>query len=90
MTRKEILEETAKCILQDRNNQYGSPENNFEIIAKLWSIYLDKEISATDIGVLMTLFKIARIKTSEVPKADNYIDACGYMACAGEIKLQEK
>ena len=42
---------------------------------------------AIDIGreaVMMTLLKAARIKSN--PKhPDNWVDACGYMACGGEI-----
>ena len=37
MNRKEILEAAAKCVCGDREQDYGSPENNFAIIARLWS-----------------------------------------------------
>lgn len=35
MNRKEILEAAAKCVCGDREQDYGSPENNFQTIAKL-------------------------------------------------------
>ena len=87
--RTHILEQADRCVTVDRNAQYGEPEDNFEIIAKFWSDYLGFGIDAHDVGVMMTLFKIARIKGGGV-KEDNYVDACGYLACAGEIALKNE
>lgn len=84
MTRAEILDSAKKCVCEDRESQYGSPEDSFSIIAGFWSIYLDYAISADDVAIMMTLLKLARIATGRF-KADSYIDACGYIACAGEI-----
>ena len=39
-TRKEILKAAEKCVCGDREQDYGSPEDNFARIAKLWSVYL--------------------------------------------------
>lgn len=39
MTREEILNAAKQCVCQDRNDQYGSPEDNFETIAGLWTMY---------------------------------------------------
>lgn len=88
MTRPEILDETKKIVCTDRNAQYGEPEDNFGIIAKYWSDYLGRDISAHDVGIMMTLFKVGRIQSGGT-KADNYIDACGYLACAGEIATRD-
>jgi hypothetical protein len=86
-TRKHILSEAERCVCTDREQQYGSPEDNFSLIARLWREYLDtdKPITAHDVAVMMALLKIARIATGTF-KADSYIDACGYLACAGELK----
>lgn len=84
MTRNEILDEAKRIICGDRDQQYGSPEDNFATIARLWSDYLGHPIEAVDVGIMMTLFKIARIMTG-THKDDSYIDAIGYMACAAEI-----
>lgn len=86
--RADLLDKAKEYICQDRNAQYGSPENSFGEIAKVWSWWLNKEITAHDVGVMMGLFKAARIKTGG-KKDDNYIDACGYFACAGEINNEE-
>lgn len=85
-TRKEILNHAALCVCQDREAQYGSPENSFGLIARLWREYLDTDNAITphDVAMMMALLKIARIVTGRF-KADSYVDACGYLACAGEL-----
>lgn len=86
MTRKEILAAAEKCVCGDRDEQYGSPANSFTEIARLWSVYLDRDVSAKDVAVLMSLFKVARIKTG-AQKADNWVDLAGYAACGGELDV---
>ena len=39
MTRREILAEAEKCVCGDREQDYGSPEDNFKAIAELWQVY---------------------------------------------------
>lgn len=82
--RRDILEGAIQCVCSDRESQYGSPERSFDQIATFWSGYLGYEITPHDVGVMMALMKIARIKTGRF-KQDSYVDACGYLACAGEI-----
>ena len=90
-TRESILDAAKQCVCTDREGQYGSPEDNFALIAKLWSEYLhaatgeEAGISAEDVAVMMCLLKIARIATG-APKADSWIDLAGYAACGGEIQ----
>ena len=85
MTRKEILTEAEKCVNGDRDLQYGEPEDNFLEIAKLWNAYLDTDIGAEDVAIMMCLFKIARLKSSYYQSKDSWIDLIGYAACGGEI-----
>lgn len=89
MTRAEILDSAKKCVCEDRESQYGSPEDSFSIIAGFWSLYLEYAISPVDVAIMMALLKIARIAGGRF-KADSYIDACGYIACAGEIAGREE
>ena len=44
MTREEILETAKQCVCSDIENQYGSPEDSFDIIAKFWNAYLTQKI----------------------------------------------
>ena len=85
MTRKEFLDKADKCVNGDRDLQYGEPEDNFLEIAKLWSAYLDTDIGAEDVAIMMCLFKIARLKSSYYQSKDSWIDLIGYAACGGEI-----
>lgn len=83
-TRESILEDARKCVCGEREEQYGSPENNFQTIAELWGIYCEREFSAVDVAVMMALLKVARIK-SDPTKVDSWVDGCGYLACGGEL-----
>lgn len=77
----------------DRDRQHGQKRDNFARIATLWQAYLDirrdrtAPLSPADVGHLMVLMKVARTQSGAV-NADDYIDAAGYAACAGEIALQ--
>ena len=90
MTRPEILDTAKKCVCGDREQDYGSPESNFQTIANLWIDYLvgknqAVEIEPYDVAVMLALLKIARIASGHA-KQDNWIDLAGYAACGGEIE----
>lgn len=89
MIRKEILDMSINCVCGQREEDYGSPEDNFNEIAKLWRCWLDMNITAYDVAIMMTMVKIGRMKSGKV-KDDNYVDACGYLACAAEIALSSQ
>lgn len=84
MERAEILQTAETYVTKDRAATHGDAERNFGRIAAYWSAHLDMTISATDVAVMMTLLKLARIG-SNPGHADNWIDGAGYMACGGEI-----
>ncbi len=85
MNRENCLETAKACVTQDRQNDYGKPENNFQNIANLWNAYFGKEIvNSTDVSILLMLLKVARLKTSP-HKEDNWVDIAGYAACGCEI-----
>lgn len=93
MERAEILKTASEYVCKDREDTYGKPEDNFQIVADFWSTYLNAgsgeydmkiALSAEDVANMMSLLKIARIATGKA-KEDNYIDLAGYAACAGEI-----
>ena len=90
--RAEVLEAAKNIVCNNREKQYGSPENNFEAIAELWNAYLHTKqlelLNTTDVAIMMTLFKIGRMMSGK-PKEDNWIDAIGYLACGAELELTE-
>lgn len=83
MKRGKILDMAKEIINGERQDQYGNPENSFATIAEYWSIYLTKELSDTDVALMMVLFKIAR--EAHQHKLDNVVDAAGYLAIYGDM-----
>lgn len=84
--RGQVLQAAATCVLQDRNNSYGSPEDSFSLIAGYWTVYLGQEITPVQVANMMALMKIARL-TANPTHLDSYIDLAGYAACGGEIAM---
>lgn len=88
MNRAETLAKAKNCVCGQRENEYGSPENNFSAIAAFWSVYKGVNFSANDVAMMMALLKIARIK-SGTGTDDSYVDLAGYAACGAEINSKE-
>lgn len=93
--RETILSEVKKIICNDRNEQYGEPEDSFEKIADYWTTYIKHNcvepgaecgLDARDVAIMMTLFKLGRMETSYFASYDSFIDAIGYMTCATDIE----
>lgn len=91
MTRSEILDTAKKCVCGQREQDYGTPESNFQLIADLWNDYLfpslnenKNVISPKDVAMMMALLKIARIRNGG-GTGDSFVDLAGYAACGGEI-----
>lgn len=91
MDRAEILNTASEYVTKDRDEAYGTPENNFRKIAGFWNEYLSDRlecgITSEDVAIMMCLLKIARIASGQT-KDDNYIDLAGYAACAGELATE--
>lgn len=87
--REDILKAAQSCVCGDREQDYGSPERNFETIAGLWNAYLGVHpgtpLDPKDVAAMLALLKIARIASGHA-KADNWVDLAGYAACGGEIE----
>lgn len=83
--RSDILDTAKKYVTEDRAADHGDMEDNFLTIAAYWNTHLGiHSIGPQDVAVMMALLKLARIKQNE-KHIDNWVDACGYMACGGEI-----
>ena len=83
--REKILNEARECVSGQRQLDYGTPEDNFSIIANLWSAYTGSNITALDVAMMMALLKIGRIKNGG-GTGDSFVDLAGYAACGAEIK----
>ena len=90
MNTTDILKKTEKLVSGDRGAKHGDMVATHENIARLWSSYLQNKFKLNlnllpeDVANLMTLLKIARTQGGKF-NIDNFVDACGYAAIAGEI-----
>ena len=90
MNTTEILKKTEKLVSESRHDKHGDKVINHENIARLWTSYLQNKfkialvILPEDVACLMTLLKLARTQGGKF-NLDNFVDACGYAAIAGEI-----
>lgn len=84
MKRADILHAAETCVCGKRGQDYGSPENNFEIIAGFWTVYKGIPFTPNDVAMMMALLKVARIKSGG-GTVDSFVDLAGYAACGGEL-----
>lgn len=74
---------TGDRIVAERDADYGNPTPNHERIAAVWTTLLHQrlapgsQLTAADVALLMAALKIVR--ETHRPKADNLIDAHGYL-----------
>lgn len=72
-----ILEGAAEAI-KDRHGRHGDYRDTHRRIARLWSAYLDVEITATDVARMQVLLKVARSKEGDETDEDHAKDMAGY------------
>jgi hypothetical protein len=90
VSRSEILDTAKQYVTKDRENEHGDMNDNFLTIASYWNVHLNiYHIGPQDVAVMMALLKIARIEQNE-KNLDNWVDACGYLSCGGEIIARKK
>ena len=89
MSKKEQIINKAFKTVGERNDQYGTPLENFERIADFWSCHLEKELSVYDVGVMLILLKIARSKHDKLHE-DTWIDIAGYAGATAEATILDE
>lgn len=88
---KTVFLEDVRGIVEEREEQHGSPKEIFESIAIFWSDYLNRthgcevDLSGMDVALMMNLFKIARVIENPKGALDSLMDIAGYAACAAEV-----
>lgn len=91
---KEIAAKASDLVGGDRDRQHGAKHDNFSRIANMWNAWSvtrrdpAASLTAHDVGVMMALMKLARTQSGSL-NIDDYVDACGYAACAGEVAQDE-
>ena len=84
-TANEMLNIADKLVSGDRAQEYGDKKTMHDNIARLWSAYLNTDVTGHDVALMMTLLKMARTKAGNVTE-DTYVDMAAYSAIAGELK----
>ena len=89
---KEALLEAAKGTVADRGLNYGTPEDNFGRIARLWNIHLTNRhngpLTPADVAQMMVLMKVARLENTPA-HLDSWTDIAGYAACGANITCKD-
>lgn len=92
MKAADICATAADLVSGERDRQHGDAKINHENIAALWNAYLGYRLraplTAKDAAIIMALLKIARTKTGD-HNDDDYVDAVGYLALAGQMAEPE-
>lgn len=86
----EIADEAKRIVTGARRSAYGTPEQNFERIARFWQAYFENtgrgglNITAADVSPMMRLMKEARL--CETPDhRDSFVDLVGYSLTGAEV-----
>ena len=67
MKRSETLDTAKEYVCKDREERYGSPEDNFGLIAKFWDMYIDEKL---EIAGKQNKYKDGDIKTHNLVAED--------------------
>jgi len=80
-----ILDRAAE-IVDNREQQYGSPKDNLPRIARLWSEILGITVTAEQVCLCMILLKVARAVTGTDISGDTIVDMIGYSYCIEKLR----
>jgi hypothetical protein len=84
-----IADEAKRIVDGARRGAYGTPEDNFDRIARFWTAYMantgrEVMITAQDVSPMMVLLKLARL--CETPDHyDSWVDTVGYALTGAEV-----
>lgn len=102
-SKQETLE-AAIAATADRGLNYGSPEDNFRRIARLWNAHIlnrhgdryggDTTIALPlldehDVVMMMVLMKVARLE-NQPSHGDSWVDVAGYAACGNNLPQHDQ
>jgi len=85
-----IADEAKRIVSGARRSAYGTPEQNFERIARYWQAYFENtgrgsvNVTAADVSPLMRLMKEARLNENP-DHYDSLVDLVGYALTGAEV-----
>ena len=89
MKAEEILRTAADLVSGPRKKQHGDVNEVFSRTSKLFFDMTGIDIHPLDCVGFMVCLKLARLGSKGL-NMDNYIDACGYLALAGQLESEDK
>lgn len=84
MKKEQVLIDASNLIAGQRAEDYGSVDRNFANIAAMWSVLLEKDITAAEVALCMAAVKMCRLINTPSHE-DSWIDLAGYAAIGGEV-----
>ena len=90
--RQKLLQKALDIVMGSRNKQYGESEDNFKRIADHWKVFfknrfgVDVDITPGDVGLLMSLMKVARLEFDPFHE-DSWVDLAGYAAAGYQAQV---
>ena len=84
MDRRSTLDAAAKTVLNERNKSYGTPSENFALVARYWSVLFGVTVEPHQVALAQDLLKTARLH-HDPAHADSWVDKAGYSACGAEV-----
>ncbi len=86
VTRNELLDRAKADVDGPSSGEPGDPESTLGRVAEYWSIYLERDLLAEDVALMMSLMKIARLGDN-FGHEDSWVDLAGYAAVGAEVAL---
>ena len=87
--RSQILSRASDIINGNREDTYGTPQQNFACVAKIWSAILGIEISPAQVCLCMVGVKLGRAATGKIDHEDNYTDMAGFAGLGAEVSKND-
>ena len=98
---KDIILDAGRTIVKERPGVHGSAENSFQMIADMWSVYINHvhyaqtlsviniKLRPADVAQMMVQLKQSRSVYGNPQNRDNFVDSTGYSALAGMLQLAD-
>jgi hypothetical protein len=88
--KKEDVLRLAFQTVEQREDTYGSPYENFKKVADMLTAYLGVDVQPHDVCVIEIIQKIVRLQTSNGLHNDSWVDIAGYAGIGAEVSHEEE
>ena len=81
-----VCEEAQAIIHGPRRDDYGSPLESFDRIARLWAPLLGVAVTAEQVALCLIQLKVARALNGY--QRDSFVDIAGYAGCLDLLRQE--